>query len=337
MNDVTAADGQKPVTIAAIGLGNWGRNHLRTFAGLPGCRVKYMHDQDRSALEELSPLYPGIRPVETLEPILADPEVRAAVVATTARSHYELARQVLESGKDVFIEKPMTMEAEESEKLVALAEGRGLLIQVGHLLLFHPAVQHIKRLIDNGELGRIYYIYSQRLNLGVVRNDENSLWSLAPHDISLANHLLGGVPERITARGGCYLRPEIEDVMFLTLAYPGERLAHIHVSWLDPHKVRRLTIVGSSKMVVFDDMEPSEKIRIYDKGAVVPEYDAYGVAVKIRTGDIVIPTLPNPEPLQLQARHFIECVRERRRPRVDGRDGLAVVRVLNEASREMSR
>ncbi len=329
-------DQNEQVVVAVVGLGNWGRNHLRTLAGLAECRVRYMFDQDPAVLAQMAALYPHIPPAADFGAILADPQVRAVVIATPARTHYELARRAIEAGKDVFIEKPMTLQVEDGLELVELADHRQTLIQVGHLLLFHPAVALLKRLIDEGELGRIHYIYSQRLNLGVVRSDENSLWSLAPHDISLANYLLGGVPERSSASGGCYLRRDIEDVIFMSLVYPEGRIAHIHVSWLDPHKIRRLTIVGSRKMAVFDDMEPVEKIRIYDKGAQVTEYDRFGVAVKVRTGDILIPAVTNEEPLRLQARHFLDCVATRRRPRVDGRDGLEVVRVLHEASGMLS-
>ena len=326
---------EQPIPIAVVGLGNWGRNHLRTLAGLPQCRVKYMFDHDPATIAQLGPLYPRIEVADGLERILGDDQVRAMVIATSARSHGELARRAIEAGKDVFIEKPMTLRIDEGRQLVKAAERRGTLIQVGHLLLFHPAVAMLKQMIRDGDLGRIHYIYSQRLNLGVVRSDENSLWSLAPHDISLANHLLGDAPHGIDAIGGAYLRPDIEDVIFMTLTYPGGRIAHIHVSWLDPHKVRRLTIVGSAKMAVFDDMEPVEKIRIYDKGAQATEYDSYGVAVKVRTGDTLIPAVPNGEPLREQALHFLDCVRRRQRPRVDGRDGLEVVRVLQEATGQL--
>ncbi|HOE95883.1 MAG TPA: Gfo/Idh/MocA family oxidoreductase [Candidatus Sumerlaeota bacterium] len=321
--------------IAIVGLGKWGRNHVRVFAALPDCQVRWLFDlNDRAVAEQLA-LYPHLRAATSFDQILSDPAVQAIVIATTAGSHYQLAREALLAGKDVFVEKPMTLDLAEGEELCAIAAERGRLIQVGHLLLFHPAVDYIKGLIDRNDLGEIYYIYSQRLNLGVVRNDENALLSLAPHDISLINYLLGAAPIAAQAAGGCYLQDRIEDVIFVTLTYPQRKLAHIHVSWLDPHKTRRLTIVGSRKMAVFDDTETTEKVRIYDKGVLRQEYENYGELLAVRTGDILIPNIPNTEPLKLQAQHFLECVRDRTPPRVDGRMGLEVVRVLAEASRRL--
>ncbi|MCL5269049.1 MAG: Gfo/Idh/MocA family oxidoreductase [bacterium] len=335
----------EPVGVAIVGLGNWGRNHVRTLMNLKECRVRWIHDISPQAVEAQLALYPSLAATDSLGLILNDPEVRAVVIASSARSHYEIARAALLAGKDVFIEKPMTLRLTEAEEICRLAREGGRqdgarqdgarIVQVGHLFLHHPSVQYVKKLIEAGELGEVYYIYSQRLNLGVVRNDENSLWSLAPHDISLTDYLLGGEPESLKATGGCYLQTGIEDVIFLTLTYPGGRLAHIHVSWLDPHKIRRLTIVGSRKMVVFDDMETTEKIRIYDKGISRLNYENYGESLSIRTGDIHIPSVPNTEPLKLQMQHFIACVRERRRPLVGAEEGMAVVRTLTLAGCEL--
>ena len=321
--------------IAIIGLGGWGRNHIRTFANLNDCHIKYIYDLSEKAVQVQLAAFPALRAARALDEILEDAAVQAVVIATTARSHYEIARQALLAGKDVFIEKPMTLEVAESEALCALADAGGRLIQVGHLMLFHPAVQHLKEMIDHGELGDIYYLYCQRLNLGIVRSDENALWSLAPHDLSMANYFFGGAPVSLKAMGGTYLQKMIEDVIFLTLNYPNGHIAHIHVSWLDPRKVRRLTIVGSKKMAVFDDMEAAEKIRIYDKGVSRLEYENFGELLSIRSGDIHIPSIPNAEPLKLQAQHFLDCIRTRRRPLANGHDGLAVVRVLSEAGREL--
>lgn len=324
------------VCIAIVGLGGWGRNHLRTFANLQDCRIKYIYDLSPQAIEAQLSAWPALRAAISLEEILVDPEVRAVVIATSARSHYEIARQALLAGKDVFIEKPMTLEVAESEELCRMAEERGLLIQVGHLMIFHPAVRYLKEIIDRGDLGDLYYIYCQRLNLGVVRSDENALWSLAPHDLSMANFIFGDEPVALKAVGGTYLQKKIEDVIFMTLTYPDGRLAHVHVSWLDPRKVRQLTIVGSKKMAVFDDMEAAEKVRIYDKGVSRMEYENFGELLSIRTGDIHIPSIPNAEPLKLQAQHFLECIRSRRRPLACGADGLAVVRMLSAAGRELN-
>jgi predicted dehydrogenase len=325
------------IDMAVVGLGDWGHNHVRTLAGLPDCNVRYIFDQNDEKVRKQLAQKPSLRAAESLDTILDDPEVDAVVIATTAPSHFELARRVVESGKDVLIEKPMTLEVRHAELLCNLATEKGQLIQVGHLLLFHPAVQCLKQLIDNGDLGDVHYIYSQRLNLGVVRQDENALWSLAPHDFSLINYLFESVPHSLNASGGTYLQKDIGDVFFVTLHYPGGQIGHSHVSWLDPQKVRRLTVVGSRKMVVFDDMSTTEKIRIYDKGIEAPDYENYGEVLQIRTGDIHSPAVDNTEPLKLQAQHFLECVRERKNPIVDGKAGLAVVRMLDMAGQALEK
>lgn len=326
----------QPVCVGIVGLGNWGRNHVRTLVNLPECRLKYICDINPEAVATQNRLYPGVATTNDFNRLLEDPELEAVIVATSARSHYELSRRTLEAGKDLFVEKPMTLAVEAGEHLCELAERQGRLIQVGHLMLHHPAIEYLKRWIDSGDLGEIYYIYSQRLNLGVVRSDENALWSLAPHDFSISDHLMSDSPRAIHANGASYLQDRIEDVMFVTLEYSAERVAHVHVSWLDPHKIRRLTIVGSEKMAIFDDQEPTEKIRIYEKGVEQVELDHQGELLSIRNGDVHIPCLPNAEPLKRQMQHFMECVRTRRRPLVDGRNGLSVVRTLTEASRQLT-
>jgi predicted dehydrogenase len=333
------AQSTEPICLAIVGLGNWGRNHVRTFASLAECRVKHLFDANRQTLDAMLRAYSHLRGAESLEEIWNDPQVQAVVIATTAASHFELAHDALRAGKDVLVEKPMTLRAEDAEELCRIAADNGRILQVGHLLLFHPAVRYLKGLIDGGDLGQVHYIYSQRLNLGVVRSDENSLWSLAPHDISLINYLVGAAPVQVKATGGCYLQKAIEDVIFLNLTYPDGRIAHVHVSWLDPHKVRRLTIVGSRKMAVFDDMATTEKVRIYDKGVSRLDYENFGELLSVRTGDILIPSIPNTEPLKLQAQHFIQSVRERlppaQAPANDGYHGLEVVRTLEQSAGQL--
>jgi predicted dehydrogenase len=244
-------------------------------------------------------------------------------------SHYPLARTLLEAGKDVFVEKPLALRADHAEELVRLARERQRILMVGHLLLHHPAVRHLKEMVKRGELGDLLYLYSQRVNLGKVRRDENALWSFAPHDLSVALHLLDAEPIDVAARGAAFVQPGIEDVVFLHLRFPGGTMAHVHVSWLDPHKLRKFTVVGTRKMVVFDDMEASEKIKIYDKGVDRGgQIVGYGDALTVRSGDIVIPSVPLQEPLRIECLHFVECVRERKAPLSDGAGGLAVVRVL---------
>ena len=247
-----------------------------------------------------------------------------------------MARQALERGKHVYVEKPMTLSTEHAEHLVALAEEHQRTLMVGHLLEYHPAVQLLRNLVQTGDLGEVYYLYSQRVNLGIVRRDENALWSLAPHDISVILHLLDQKPTTVSARGASYLQPELEDVVFANLHFADGKMAQLQVSWLDPHKIRRLTVVGSRKMAVFDDVESAEKVRIYDKSAERPDYDSYGESINLRFGDVVIPRLEMSEPLKLECEHFAACVREGKTPLSDGRDGLRVVRVLEAAQASLS-
>ena len=259
------------------------------------------------------------------------------VVATSVPTHYGLGKQVLEAGKHTFIEKPIALKAADAADLLATAEARGLKLMVGHLLEYHPAVRKVKELVDADELGKVFYVYANRLNLGKVRTDENALWSLAPHDISVLNYLIGEEPEEVSARGECYLQDDVEDVVFGYIKYPSGVVGHLHVSWLDPHKSRKITVVGSDKMVVFDDMESDRKVTVYDKGATTTrtKFDTYGEFVTLHFGDIHIPRISNEEPLRVECQHFVECIREDRQPLSDGRDALNVVRVLDAMERSL--
>jgi predicted dehydrogenase len=325
------------VGIAVVGTGDWGANLVRNFAGLPGSRLVALHDSDPQRLRKAAAQYPVARVAESLEALLT-PDVQGVVVAASAVSHYTLARTLLENGKDVFVEKPLALSVAHAEELVRIAGKHGRILMVGHLLLFHPAVRYLKGMLDRGELGDLFYIYSQRVNLGKVRKDENALWSFAPHDLSVILHLLGTAPVDVVARGSAFLQGSIEDVVFVDLRFPGDRLAHVHVSWLDPHKLRKFTVVGSRKMVVFDDMEASEKVKIYDKGVDrAGEVVSYGDALTVRSGDIMIPKLSLQEPLRLECQHFVECVREHKVPLTDGVSGLQVVRVLAAAQASLER
>jgi predicted dehydrogenase len=250
--------------------------------------------------------------------------------------HYAMAREALLSGKHVYVEKPMTLTAEHAEDLVALAEQQKRKLMVGHLLVYHPAVEYIKRLIDTGELGEILYMYCQRLNLGVVRQQENAFWSLAPHDISVILHLFSDEPNGIVSSGECYLQPDIEDVVFVNLHFADGRMAQIHVSWLDPHKERKMVVVGSKKMLVFDDMQPAEKIRIFDKTALVnADSPSTMQAISVRHGDILLPFVAGPEPLEAETKHFIDAIRTDSQPRSDGHAGLRVVRILEQVHQQL--
>jgi len=317
------------VGIAVVGTGDWGANLVRNFANLPGARLVAVCDSDPARLAKTAAQYPGTRAVARVEEIAAAPDIQGVVVAASAVSHYPLAKILLEAGKDVYVEKPLALKVEHAEELVRLAQANDRILMVGHLLLFHPGVRYLKQLVTSGELGDLYYLYSQRVNLGKVRKDENALWSFAPHDLSVILHLLDAEPIDVVARGSSFLQGTVEDVVFVDLRFPGGKLAHVHVSWLDPHKLRKFTVVGSQKMVVFDDMEASEKIRVYDKGVDrAGQIVSYGDALTVRSGDILIPKISLQEPLKLECLHFVECVRKHERPLTDGRDGLAVVKVL---------
>jgi len=329
------------VGIAVVGTGDWGANLVRNFATLPGAKLVALCDTDPGRLAKTAARYPGVRTMARVEEVAAAAEVRAVVVSASAIQHYPIARTLLEAGKDVYVEKPLALQADHAEALVKLARERDRILMVGHLLLYHPAVRYLKEMVTRGELGDLFYLYSQRVNLGKVRRDENALWSFAPHDLSVILHLIDAEPLDVAARGSAFLQGTVEDVVFLHLRFTGGRMAHVHVSWLDPHKLRKITVVGSRKMVVFDDMEASEKVRIYDKGIDRPgtqvgQIVSYGDALSVRSGDILIPKISLQEPLQLECQHFVDCVREHRTPLTDGADGLRVVRVLAAAQQSLA-
>jgi predicted dehydrogenase len=324
------------ITMAVAGAGDWGRNLIRNFHSMPEAELRWICDLRRERLDLMAELFPGVKTTENLDEILQDEDVRAVVVATTAPTHAEVARKVLASGRHAFVEKPVTLDPADAEELCRLAEEKGLVLMVGHLLLYHPAVEHLRTLVQSGELGPIHYLYSQRVNLGKIRADENALWSFAPHDISVMLHLLDALPEDVSARGQAYLREGVEDVVFVNLHFASGIMGQIQLSWLDPHKLRRFTVVGRQKMVVFDDMEASEKLKIYDKGADLPgDYAGYGDYIGLRFGDIVIPRIASAEPLRLECREFIRCIEEGDKPRSDGYNGLEVLRVLEAAQRSL--
>jgi predicted dehydrogenase len=326
------------ITLAVVGVGGWGKNLARNYHEMPDCRLKYLCDLDREKLDGVQRQLPGTTATTDFDAILRDHEVQAVVVATPARTHYALCKQALEHGKDVYVEKPFVLETRQAEELIDLAKQRERVLMVGHLLEYHPVINRLRELIEARELGDIYYIYNQRVNLGTVRADENALWNFAPHDVSSILYLLGKEPSDVSARGQCYLQPGVEDVVFMTLNFNDKAMAHIHVSWLDPHKVRKITVVGSKKMAVFDDIDGTEKLRIYDKGAAhSTDYNTFAEYVTLRFGDITIPYVKMSEPLRLECQHFIECIHSRTQPKSDGHDGLRVVRVLDAAQRSLRR
>lgn len=323
------------IRVAVAGLGYWGPNLARNFDRLPGAELAYACDLVETNREKAAAQFPDTVVTDDLQRVLDDDSVDAVVVATSVPTHYELGKRVLEAGKHAFIEKPMTLRAAHAEELVALAEEKGRLLMSGHLLEYHPALRTVKELLDAGEVGQTYYVYSNRLNLGKVRADENALWSLGSHDVYVINYLTGEDPVEVSAHGECYLQPGVEDVVFGYIRYPSGVVGHMHVSWLDPHKARKVTVVGSDKMVVFDDMESDRKVTVYDRGAYKAQYESYGEYISLRFGDIHIPRIPNDEPLRIECQHFLDCIGDGRQPISDGHDGLNVVRVLEAMERSL--
>lgn len=324
------------VRVAVVGAGAWGINHVRAFARAPGAELVMVCDVSASACERAQAIAPRARLTGDVGQVLAAADVDAVVLATPAKDHAEQARLALNAGKHVLVEKPLALDSADARAVVAAAETHKRTLMVGHLMLFHPAVERLKAIIDIGELGRIFYIYAVRVNLGRVRQDENALWSLAPHDVSMIEYLLSDEPESVSARGGVYLQSRIEDVVFVNLRFRSGISAQIQVSWLDPRKERRLVIVGSQKMVEFDDVAPVEKIRIYDKGFDRPPvFTEYAQFLSIRNGDVHIPQIPMVEPLEREVRHFIDCVAHGKRPLTDGHSALRVVRVLEAAQKSL--
>ena len=324
------------VTVAVIGGGGWGRNHIRNFSEISSSRLKTICDLNEKVLAAHKAAHKSVEVTTDAGRVFADPEVQAVIISTDAPSHYRLARQALDAGKHVLVEKPMTLAPADAEDLVKRADAAKRVLMVGHLLEYHPCVLQLKDMVDKGQLGALRYMYCQRVNLGVLRKDENAWWSLAPHDVSIILYIFQAEPITVTAQGQSYLQKGVEDVVFAQLKFADGRMAHIHVSWFDPHKIRKVTLVGSDKMATFDDMDASEKIRIYDKGVdVAGSVVGYDQSLSIRSGDILIPKMPGGEPLRLECLHFLECIEKGKTPRSDGRDGLRVVRVLDAAARSL--
>jgi predicted dehydrogenase len=328
----------KRLKVGVVGAGAWGRNHVRTIAGLAEAELAAVCDPDPKVRERVARQYPAALVTGEVGALLG--VVDAVIVASPAATHAAIARQVVEAGKPVLVEKPFALKVEDALTVARLSAERRVPVLAGHLLIYHPAVERLRELVRTGELGKVFYLYGLRVNLGQVRKDENALWSFGPHDVSVALYLLGEHPIRVAAHGKSYLQPAIEDVVFLTMEFGSGVLAHVQLSWLDPHKERKLTVVGAKKMVVFDDMEPREKLRIYDKGVDrPPEYGSFGESLAIREGDIFIPRIPSVEPLAAELAHFVRAAQGREAPRggASAEDGVQVVRVLEAASRSLAR
>ena len=334
------------VRLALVGLGYWGPNLARNLAILDNAELVALCDANEERLRRIGRQYPSARLVPSFEDVLADDTIDAVVVATPVDTHFDLCRAALAAGKHVMVEKPLATSSAECETLIELAAAQGRTLMVGHVFVYNAAVNKVKEYIDAGEIGEVYYVYSQRLNLGQVRHDVNAMWNFAPHDLSIMCHWFGTEPTNLTARGHSYIQPGIEDVVFLNMEFPKGILASVHISWLDPLKVRRMTIVGSEKMVVYDDVSADAKVTVYDRGvtkklidqteASLGSYRTYGeFQLLLRAGDVLIPKLDFVEPLKIECQHFVDCIRTGATPVSDGRQGLWVVRALEAAQRSL--
>ena len=316
-------------TVGMIGAGRWGGNWIRTLAALPNTELRWVCDVSPASLDKVRQQFPRVQTTTRLDDLLHDSTLDGIVIATIAPTHFDVARQALRAGKHVMVEKPMTLTTRDAIELTELADRLHRVLMVGHLLEYHPIIRHIHGMIQRGDLGEVCYLYQQRLNLGTIRADENAWWSLAPHDISVANRLFGAAPVSVQCRGQNIVNANIADVVFAALEYPGGRLAHVHVSWLDPQKSRKLVVVGSRKMVIFDDTAV-QKLVVLDKGV-----QKTGNVIGLRQGETATPLVEAAEPLTLEAQHFVDCIRTGSRPISDGEAGTLVVSVLEYGQRSL--
>jgi predicted dehydrogenase len=325
--------------LAQLGCGYWGPNLLRNFSNLPNCLVKYVVDSSRERRAYVESNFPRTKAIESRERIWSDSEISAVIIATPAGTHFQLAREALLAGKHVFVEKPLATSVAEVDELGQLAEERGLVVMAGHTFVYNAAVRYVKKLVDAGELGEIRYIYSQRLNLGRIRSDIDALWNFAPHDISIIQYWLGNPePLSVLRQGMDYMQERVDDVVFLSVVYPGKIMANIHVSWLDPQKVRKMIVVGSRKMVVYDDIA-DDKIAIYDKGidrkAILGQNMDFDkpqpLEFNYRSGDVLLPHIKFTEPLRTEAEHYLDCICNDRVPLTGIEHARNVVTILERA------
>ena len=323
--------------VGVIGCGYWGPNLIRNFTQINNSEVTRVSDLIQDRLRHVKGLYPGITTTTNYKEIIEDSDIDIVAVATPVHTHHKIAKEAIHSRKHVFVEKPITSSSEKAEELIYLAKKNGVKLMVGHTFLFTAAVRKMKEIINSGELGEIYYISSQRLNLGLFQNDINVIWDLAPHDISIILYLLDDYPQTVTAVGASHLSSAMEDVAVMTLQFSKSLLAFIHASWLDPDKVRKMTVVGSKKMMVYDDVQPTEKIRIYDKAVKVPKhYDTYAeFHYSYKYGDIVIPKIEGDEPIFVELQHFLDSISNNEEPLSNGESGLQVVKILEAAGKSL--
>jgi predicted dehydrogenase len=323
------------VRVAAVGCGYWGPNVIRNLDAVQGFDLRWVCDTDPERLRPVATRYPSARSTLDLEDLFGDPSVDAVYLATPVSTHYDLARRALLEGKHVLIEKPLATTVERAEELARIAADRHLTLMVGHTFVFSPPVRKVRELIDSGLIGPIYYVETTRVNLGLFQKDVSVLWDLGPHDLSILIYWLGEVPRQVSARGRSYLGEALEDVAFLTLEFPSGILAQVQLSWLAPSKLRRTSIVGRQKMIVYDDLEPVEKVKIFDRGVDRQPASFGEFQLTYRSGDILSPRLDTTEPLHLECQHFLDCIRSGRTPDASPQSGVDVVRVIQAAERSL--
>lgn len=336
-------EGVSLMNIAVIGVGYWGANLARVIFQLPNANLHSVCDVRKERLDSIRSSFPTVKTTLNYRDLFKEKELDAVVVATEAQFHYQIAKECLRANKHILVEKPLSLTSRECEELIEIAERKNRVLMVGHTFEYNGAVRKLKEYVVRGDLGDIYYIYSRRLSLGKIRQDINAMWNFAPHDISIILYLMEIEPTKVTAQGLCCIQKGIEDVVFMHLEFANDVIAHIHISWLDPNKVRRMTIVGSKKMVIYDDIETDAKIQVYDKGIdrkslkeSLGKFETFGdFQLLLRAGDIYMPKIDFVEPLKVELSHFVDCVEKGRKPLTDGYDGLRVVRILEAAQKSL--
>lgn len=327
----------KPINVAVVGCGYWGPNLIRNFSALSDCRVKYVCDLDAKRLAHMKRLYPAVETTREFDTLIGDKELDAVAIATPVHLHFDLAKKSLSAGKHTFIEKPMTQTSEQSNELVQIAAKKKLTLMVGHTFIYSAPVRRIREIISSGDIGEIQYVSSRRLNLGLFQKDINVAWDLAPHDIAIILYLLGKPPVSVNCQGKAHINKDIEDVTNMSLDFENGGFATIHSSWLDPNKIREMVIVGSKRMIVYDDNQPLEKIKIYDKRVEAPpHYDTFAeFQYSYHYGDMIAPYIKQVEPLKVEAQHFLDCIQTGKTPETSGVDGLRVIQILEASSRSL--
>lgn len=330
---------KEPINVAIIGLGYWGPNLVRNFNATEGAMLKTCCDLDARRFKKLAAQYPNTRFTTALDDVFNDASLDAVIIATPVQSHYELAKRALNAGKHALVEKPLTLRVDHAEELVALARAKGLVLMVDHIFVFSPAVVKMKEIAESGKLGKLLFIDSVRINLGLFRHDVNVVWDLAPHDLSIVDYLLGKLPRSLSAFGSTHSDTDIEDVAYLNLDFGNGLIANFHVNWLSPVKIRHIIVGGGDRSLIYNDLDLSEKIKVYDRGMNITASNAEEqrrqILVSYRSGDVWSPNVPTDEPLGQMASHFVTCIRENKRPITDGESGLRVVKILDAAQRSI--